>query len=546
MTDVKGIKGEITLDGTTQLKSWLDLHFGLFIHLGLYSELGGVWKDEPVKVGYSEQIQMWGNISHEDYAEVAKDFTLEKFDAEEIVSLAKNAGMKYLVITSKHHDGFCLFDTKTTDYNVVKRSPFGRDVLKLLSDECKKQGIKFGLYYSLVDWNEGHDFDHNNNNTIPKSMEPLIEEQLTELMTNYGNIAEVWFDMSHPTKEQSDKFSAIVRKYQPEAGINGRIWNNKGDFRTLDDNQVPTEQLDGPWQTPASIYRETWGYRKWQEREDFDAKVQNLLETLISIRARGGNYLLNIGPKGDGTLVDFEADVLKKMGEWIQRHPDAVVGSHPTRFDKPAWGEITTQKDTLYLHVFTLPENNELVLDGLVTEVKQVSEDGYGKELAWKKEGTELKITLPEKLSDPHLTTIKVELVDELRITPHILVTSENNEWLITPDKIDKGFNFVDQGNYTSLEKSNIRQSGYIKAQSKGTFTLEFKGETQKDLNYRVELGSEKLVVTGKQLKTSEIGPFTLEESTDHIPFTLALHEPENRYQDLGLKTESIRIKKIK
>src|SRR5699024_1855018 len=209
---------------------------------------------------------MWANISQEKYETITQEFTLEKFDAKAIVSLAKKAGMKYIVATSKHHDGFCLFDTKTTDYNIVKSTPFGKDILKLLSDECQRQGIKFGIYFSLIDWHLGHQFDSNNNNLIPSAMENVIKEQLTELMTNYGEIVEVWFDMSHPTKKQSTEFSEIIRKYQPLAGINGRIWNNKGDFRTLEDNQIPSEVLEGIWQTPASIYHETWGYREWQER----------------------------------------------------------------------------------------------------------------------------------------------------------------------------------------------------------------------------------------------------------------------------------------
>src|SRR5699024_4502294 len=187
--------------------------------------------------------------------------------------------MKYIVVTSKHHYGFCLFDTKTTDYNIVKSTPFGKDILKILSDECQKQGIKFGIYFSLIDWHLGHQFDPNNNHLISSAMETVIKEQLTALMTNNGNIEDVWFDMSQQTTKQSIEFSEIVRKYQPLAAINGRIWNNKGDFRTLGDNQIPSEALEGVWQTPASIYHETWGYREWQERKNPKEKARELLES---------------------------------------------------------------------------------------------------------------------------------------------------------------------------------------------------------------------------------------------------------------------------
>lgn len=542
----QGIKGEILTDSSDQLQSWMDLHYGMFIHLGLYSQLGGMWKGEPIKVGYSEQIQMWAEIPQEDYAAVSKDFTLEHFDAKAIVSLAKEAGMKYLVVTSKHHDGYCLFDTKTTDYNVVKTSPFGKDVLRLLADECQKQGLKFGLYYSLVDWNEGHAFDHNNNNKIPESMESLIEEQLTELMTGYGDIAEVWFDMGHPTVEQSEKFSQIVRTYQPKAGINGRIWNNKGDFRTLNDNQVPSEKLDGPWQTPASIYRETWGYREWQVREDFDLKVLNLLQTLISVRARGGNYLLNIGPKGDGSVVSFESDVLKEIGQWLKRHKEAVIGTHPTRFAKPDWGEMTVKHNHLYLHLFEQPEDRKIKLNGLVTEVEQVVEDGYDKELEWSKEGTELVVYLPDKLSDPLVTTLKATLKGELQLIPEQTVVSEKESWVLTSQKLEKGFNFVDEGNYTSLKKSNIRLSGYFKNNNSGDYRMKMTGQANEALDYILSIGESQLVVTGKDLNRKEIGPFSLDKDHQIVPVHIQLHEPQNKYQDLELECHQLTIQKNK
>ncbi|MDY0393679.1 alpha-L-fucosidase [Virgibacillus halophilus] len=304
--EFSGMPGEISEQTSEPIAGWKDLQYGMFIHWGLFSKFGGGEVDgNPVEKGYSEQIQMWANLSETDYLQAAKVFYGDAFDPEAICTLAKNAGMSYIVITSKHHDGFCMFDTETTDYNIVKQTPFGKDSLKLLSEECKRQGLKFGVYFSLVDWHQGHIFDENNNNSIPIEMEPVIERQLHELMTNYGAIVEVWFDMGKPTLIQSEKFKKIVMDLQPNAAVNSRIWNNLGDFRTLGDNQIPKYTLDNPWQTPASIYHETWGYRNWQAREDMTGKVKNLIKGLTSVRARGGNYLLNIGPKGDGSIVLF-------------------------------------------------------------------------------------------------------------------------------------------------------------------------------------------------------------------------------------------------
>ncbi|MBS0581612.1 MAG: alpha-L-fucosidase [Proteobacteria bacterium] len=331
---IASVSGDPAL--SPRLEAWRKLGFGMFVHWGLYSELGGVWQGKPVTRGYSEQIQSFANISSADYAKVAERFTATKFDADAICALAKDAGARYIVVTSKHHDGFAMFDTKSTDYNIVKRTPFGKDPLKLLSTACRKIGLGFGVYFSLVDWYAGHAFDPDNNNPIPVSMEPLIEQQLRELMTNYGTIAEVWFDMSAPTPEQSRKFAAIVRELQPQAAINGRIWNNVGDFVTLGDNQAPPPGLQPPFEVPASIYHETWGYRSWQKREDAAGKVRELVRGLAEARAHGGNYLLNIGPMGDGSVVPFEAQVLRGIGAWLRAHPGALDVGHPALAEKVA------------------------------------------------------------------------------------------------------------------------------------------------------------------------------------------------------------------
>lgn len=319
-----------------RLEAWRKLGFGIFIHWGLYSELGGVWQGRPVTQGYSEQIQSFAKIAPADYAKVAERFTAAKFDADAICGLAKEAGARYIVVTSKHHDGFAMFDTTSTDYNIVQRTPFGKDPLKLLSAACRKIGLGFGVYFSLVDWHAGHPFDPDNNNPIPASMEPLIEQQLRELMTNYGPITEVWFDMSAPTPAQSKRFAAIVRELQPQAAINGRIWNNQGDFVTLGDNEAPPRRLQPPFEVPASIYHETWGYRSWQKREDAPGKVDELVHGLVEARAGGGNYLLNIGPMGDGSVVPFEAQVLRGIGAWLREHPAALDVGRPAAPEKIA------------------------------------------------------------------------------------------------------------------------------------------------------------------------------------------------------------------
>lgn len=306
---------------------WGDLSFGMFIHFGLYSILGGVWKGRNITKGYSEQILAHAQIPQEEYEELAKQFNPVNFDANAIVELAEAAGMKYIVITAKHHDGFCLFHTKYSRYNVVDASPYGRDIVLELSEACQKRGLKFGVYYSWIDWHYPHAVpisEHNYDPVPDKHMEYNLA-QIEELLTNYGDITQAWFDMGAPTAEQSRQMAELVHRLQPNTMISGRIWNGQEDFIVPGDNEIPQSRIKGLWQTPASIYHETWGYRSWQKKTDLTEKIKEQLANLRNVIELGGSYLLNIGPRGDGSVVKFEADVLQGMGESIRKNPDAFL-----------------------------------------------------------------------------------------------------------------------------------------------------------------------------------------------------------------------------
>lgn len=530
-------------DKSVALDKWKRLNYGMFIHLGLYSELGGVWEGKPVKKGYSEQIQMWADIPREQYESIASTFHLEEFDPKEVVKLAKDAGMNYIVLTTKHHDGFCLFDTETTDFNTVKATPFNDDVVKLISDECQKQGMKFGMYYSLVDWHQGHEFDFNNNNTIPPSIELIIEKQLTELMTNYGEICEVWFDMGHPTLEQSMKFSEIVRKFQPNAAINGRIWNNLGDFRTLDDNQVPLDLLEGAWQTPASIYNETWGYRQWQERTNSTGKLKELIGNLIAVRARGGNYLLNIGPKGDGSLVPFEKNLLKEIGKWLKINQSAVIGN--TSLETPSfdWGELTLNQNTLYCHILEWPEDNKLVLNKIDADVQSVELTETKEKLDWEIINEQLVIKLPETLSSKLVPVVAVHLNKEVTVISENVVSKSNNMWHISQDKMIKKYAYCDKGNYSTLEKNLVSLSFYITDKETESVRVEFNGNASDNEFYSIKIDDQESVVDGKTLMEKGAGNFLLSKDEQVSKVTINLSDPSPACKQLDLDSISIGIK---
>ena len=312
------------------VEAWKSLEYGMFIHVGLYSILGGVYKGKDITRGYREQILSHARMPQLDYENIAKEFTFHEFDAEKIAQLAVDSHMKYIVITAKHHDGFCLFDTKTTSYNTMN-TPFQNDVVGLLSKACKKYGIKLGIYFSWIDWHfpQAHPISESNSDPITTSHQDYNIAQLNELLTQYGDICELWMDMGHPTVEQSKQLYHLSHSLQPSMMINSRIWNDQGDFLTMSDNALPTVLLDTPWQTPASIYQQTWGYRSWQKREHLEEKIEELSKTHAHVIEQGGNYLLNIGLTGTGAVVEYEKDVLLGIGKSIERQKPQRIKQHP-------------------------------------------------------------------------------------------------------------------------------------------------------------------------------------------------------------------------
>lgn len=350
-----------------RLNWWREARFGMFIHWGLYAIPAGAWKGERIP-GIGEWIMYRARIPVAEYEQLAKQFNPVQFNAAEWVSLAKRAGQKYMVITSKHHDGFCLFKSAVTDYNIVDATPFGRDVLKELADECARQGMRLGFYYSQTqDWHhpdgDGNDWDYDPaKKDFARYLENYVKPQVRELLTNYGPVALIWFDTPKGiTTEQSRSLLELVHSLQPDCLVSGRLGNALGDYASAGDNKIPGVAVDMDWETPATI-NDTWGFKSY----DHNWKpVSELIQKLVDIVSKGGNYLLNVGPTAEGIIPQPSVERLLGVGEWLQTNGDAVYGTAPGPIQGLEWCRSTAKGHKVYLHIFDWPTGGEILLPGL-------------------------------------------------------------------------------------------------------------------------------------------------------------------------------------
>lgn len=356
----------------SSLQWWQESRFGMFIHFGIYAVSQGMWKGQETP-GLAEWMQCKRQIPIAEYQELAKGLTLENFNAESYAALAKAAGMKYVVLTAKHHDGFAMYNSKYSDYNVVNMCPSHRDVAAELAEAVRKAGLKMCFYYSqTLDWEDADAFGNTwdfaeDQKVYRRFLDGKCKAQLKELLTEYGEIGLIWFDMPRGmTVDESLELKAYVKQFQPECLVSGRINMDQsiGDYGSMGDNEFPSGKLPGFWETPATL-NNTWGYRKtdhnWKEPEE-------LLRLLIELLSKGMNYLLNIGPMPDGAVPKKSVEILTEMGKWVSVNAEAVYGTQatPYQFDFP-WGRVA-QKDK-FLYVYLLEKVDKFELPGVKNRV---------------------------------------------------------------------------------------------------------------------------------------------------------------------------------
>lgn len=348
----------------TKQQWFKEAKYGLFIHFGLYSILAGEYNGKKTD-HISEWIMNTLGIPVEEYEKLAGEFDPVRFNADELVRMAKEEwGMNYIVFTAKHHEGFAMYHSDSCAYNSMDASPCHRDFVKELADACKKYGMKFGLYYSQAqDWYDPDGFvshcmkteeqrqDDNTKKDFQYYLDHKVKPQLRELLTNYGDICLIWFDTPMGmTKEQSQECIDTVKSIQPDCIISGRIGNQLGDYMTTGDNFIPRLPYEGDWEVPATM-NDTWGYNK----DDTNWKdADSIIRLLIKINSRGGNYLLNIGPKGDGEIPVKSIEILNKVGKYVKENAEGIFATertpvYPFELDGV---EFTCKKHRIYIHIF--------------------------------------------------------------------------------------------------------------------------------------------------------------------------------------------------
>ena len=420
--------------------------FGMFIHWGPYSCLAGEYNGRQVPVSQNaEWIMKNLTIPVNEYHEVARKMNPLKFDADELVRLAKETGMKYIVITAKHHDGFAMYDSKVSDYNIVKWGSFGRDPLKELSEACARHGIKFCFYYShREDWDHpggyGNNWDYDNDwgsdlynkAAFNKYLEEKAKPQLRELLTNYGPVGLVWFDRGMYTPEQGKEFVRLVHDLQPATLINGRVGHYDqelpGDYQSMADNGMPPGGLREYWETPMTLNR-TWGFSKF---DTLWKSPETVITRLVEIVSRGGNFLLNIGPTGDGEIPEATKRIFSEVGPWVSRNAESIYGTTANPFGELPWGYCTVKGNRLYLLVRDWPPDGKIKLQGL----KNQANSAYllkdqSERLSFTRNEEQIVIQVPSVAPDKPLSVVVLELNGAPVVAPREVFQDENGSLML-------------------------------------------------------------------------------------------------------------------
>ena len=421
------VPAETTEQRDARMAWWREARFGMFIHWGLYAIPAGEYQGRrDPEIG--EWIMKHLRIPIPEYERFLPRFNPTRFDAREWVRIAKHAGMKYIVITSKHHDGFALFDSKVSNYDVMA-TPFGRDVLGELAGAAREAGIRLCFYHSILDWHHPDaqgpafpDYEKVANPNWARYVEGHMKPQLRELLSGYGKVGVLWFDgdwIKEWSDDQGRELYALLRGLQPDLIINNRVGAGRrgmagmtkegsfaGDFGTPE-QEVPATGIPGvDWESCMTM-NDTWGYKHFDQNWK---SAQTLIRTLVDVASKGGNFLLNVGPTAEGLIPGPSVERLAAMGRWLRVNGESVYGSGPSPVAAPAWGRITSKPGRLYLHVFDWPASGtlEVPLSGAPRRASLLADAARAALPARVEKGT-LRLTLPGTAPDPVASVVVLE-----------------------------------------------------------------------------------------------------------------------------------------
>ena len=456
---------------TQRLGWWREARFGAFIHWGVYAGPGGQWNGKPFS-GYAEHLMRIQKIPLAEYkAKVVAPFNPTRFNAEEWVKLVKGAGMGYLVITAKHHDGFAMWPSKVSKYNIRDATKFTRDPMKELADACRRNGIRFGFYYShAFDWEDpdapGNDWDYDNPGGDRKlhgdlewyNLHPeLLEKarryvdrkaipQVKELIAMYHPDI-LWFDTPQklPLSEQL-RVVAAVREADPGIVINGRAARmgdrQFGDYQNTGDRAAEFRPTAGDWEAIPTT-NESYGWHQFDRSHKPPAYFVRLL---AKAAARGGNLLLNIGPMGTGEIDPKDRSILQGIGQWMSVNAESIRGTQRTPLATQAWGESTHRLNTLYLHVFDWPKDGKLIVGGVEGDVGRARLLAGGVPLRAERINlNDVAVTVPAQAPDAADSVVVRVMIGNLGGDPARLLSATQDNVLGTFDaRVSSGMRFTD------------------------------------------------------------------------------------------------------
>ena len=384
----------VVADRQRRMAWWHEARFGMFIHWGAYSVYGRhEWAMENEAIPVAQ------------YQEFATRFHPEPGAPRDFARLARQAGQKYMVMTTKHHEGFCMFDTKTTDYCAPRQGP-GRDLVREYVEAARAEGRRVGFYYSLMDWHHPDGARCATDESARRRFVDYIHTHIRELMSNYGKIDVLWYDVAWPLDAkgwESERMNDMVFTLQPDIIVNNR---NKleGDFSTPE-QQIKAETGGRAWESCMTL-NGSWGY---QAADDEWKTPKTVLKNLISCSRDGGNYLLNIGPRGDGSIPEPSVHVLETVGAWLEKHGDTIYGSDPCQPRRSSYAMFTRKGNTLYMHVHAWP-GDTLAIAGLLVPVKSIRLRATGDRVRFQQDKLRLSMTgLPHEAPEQPLTTLEIE-----------------------------------------------------------------------------------------------------------------------------------------